>query len=140
MALWRILDYRTSDGENLIAEWYKKQDRGVQAGFDGALMILRAVEDWLNPPLDEFKVLEERHLGLCEVRFDIQVFNRTLKKVFKRKFRPVGIWWPKDHEFMFILGCEKSGRMYDPPCAFDLALKYKARFENGEGEACEHAW
>lgn len=133
MALWRFMDYCTEDGRNLIQEWYAAQAEAVKAAFDATLFILAATEDWTVKKFDGFKILTERHVGLGEIRFDLML-NRK-----KRKFRPVGIWPPSGRDFMILLGCEKSGRIYTPLNAFDLALEYKAQFEQGRGTICEHA-
>ena len=137
MAAWRFFDL-VIDDRNLIAEWYATQDARAQAAFDAALTTLAAVEDWLNPPLEEFKVLEKAHAGLCTVRFDVKTFNPETKKLVPRHFRPATIWHKEKRELILILGCEKSGRIYFPNNALDTALKYKSRYESGEGYLVEH--
>ena len=110
MALWRFSDYCTADGKNLIQQWYSEQDEAVQAVFDETLLTLRAVDDWADPDVKEFKELTREHRGLGEIRFDIPAVDPNTKNPFKRGFRPVGIWRPDRREFIFLLGCEKSGR------------------------------
>src|SRR5487761_1527528 len=115
MALWRLFDYITEDGHNLVAEWYEAQDPEVQAEFDATLLILSATENWDNEDLKEFKVLTKKHVGLGEVRFHVNALARGAKHPHRRRFRPVGIWPPAvDREFVLILGCEKSGRTFTP--------------------------
>jgi hypothetical protein len=138
MGPWRFLDYVTSGGQNLITEWYASQEEGVQSAFDGALRILGATENWLDPPLGEFKVLTGRHAGLCEIRFDLEIFNPQSKKWTKRKFRPATIWFPEERSLVLLIGCEKSGRIYTPHNAFDLALEHKRQYEAGNGTLYEH--
>ena len=138
MTLWRFSDYCTADGKNLIQQWYSEQDEAVQAVFDETLLTLRVVEDWADPGVMEFKELTREHRGLSEIRFDIPVVDPNTKKLFKRRFRPVGIWRPDRREFIFLLGCEKSGRTYKPHNAFGLALAHKEQFEQGKGMICEH--
>ena len=138
MALWRFMDYCTESGQNLIQEWYEAQGDAVKAEFDATLLTLGATEDWTATGVDEFKVLTGRHAGLCELRFDIGVREPGSRKSSKRRFRPVGIWRLEYRDFIILLGCEKSGRIYIPADAFDLALEYKALFEQGRGTICEH--
>lgn len=133
------MDYCTADGNNLIRQWYDQQDAGVQAVFDETVLTLRAIDDWSDPNVMEFKELTKKHRGLGEVRFDIFAVHPNTKKPFKRRFRPVGVWRPAQREFVFLLGCEKSGRSYKPNDAFGLALAYKEQFEQGKGMICEHA-
>jgi hypothetical protein len=125
MNRWKFWDYYDKDGNNLIVQWYLAQEVAVQAAFDWTLYTLAATEDWTDPRIDEFRVLTGRHFGLCEIRFDL-VINRV-----KRRFRPAGIWRPVQRDFILLLGCEKSGRIYKPQNAFDVALGYKSRFEQG---------
>ena len=129
---WRFLDYYTSDGVNLIRDWYLRQDADVQAVFDSVIRELETAKTWDDP--DYFKDLHKRHAGLSEIKFMIG----------KRKFRPVGFSLrdPTEDElgeFAIILGCEKSGRIYEPPNAFDTALELKRLYEDeGAGSLDEH--
>ena len=133
MPLWRFLDYITQDGHNLIREWHEGQDDdSIRARFDATLAILGATEDWTARGVEEFKVLTGAHIGLSEIRINMDVNSR------KRRFRPVGIWSQEERYFIFLLGCEKSGRIYMPANAFNLALDYKAQYERGIGGLCEH--
>jgi hypothetical protein len=139
MALWRFLDYITEDDENLIADWYKVQDDEVRAEFDATLLILGALDDWTGSYTEEFKPLTDKHMGLGEIRFSVDALAPGAKRPHKRRFRPVGIWPPVgDHEFILILGCEKSGRTFMPHGAFDTALRYKVLFDQGKGTTREH--
>jgi hypothetical protein len=132
MNRWKFWDYYDKDGKNLIGQWYLSQEVAVQETFDWTLYTLSATQDWTDKRVDEFRVLTGRHLGLCEIRFDL-VIDRM-----KRRFRPTGIWRPIQRDFILLLGCEKSGRIYKPQNAFDVALDYKRRFEQGEGRISEH--
>mgnify|MGYP000863774547 CR=1 FL=1 len=140
LVLWRFFDFITESGENLIAAWYEAQDPDVQAQFDATLLFLRATHDWEYPRIDEFKALTGRNQGLGELRFDVRVNRHGSRNPVKRRFRPVGIWPPvSPNSFILILGCEKSGRgTYVPHCAFDIAMRHKADFENREGAIHEH--
>ncbi len=135
---WTFMDYCTDDGHNLIQEWYDQQDVALQAAFDQTLLILRAVDDWTDPGMREFKKLTKRHQGLAEIRFKIPVINPETRKPFERRFRPAGIWRPEKRDFILLLGCEKVGRTNIPHDAFGLALNYKAQFEEGKGRIYEH--
>lgn len=88
--------------------------------------------------MDEFKALTDRHKGLGEVRFHIQVLAPGAKRPHRRRFRPVGIWPPAtERQFVFLLGCEKRRGVYVPHAAFDTALRHKALLERGEGSVRE---
>lgn len=138
MSLWRFFDYCTEDGVNLIQVWYLEQDGKVRAAFDATVFVLGATKDWEDPKVKEFKLLQNRHAGLAELRFDIDVRPPRAPKSYKRRFRPVGIWRPEQRQFILLLGCEKTRLTYTPAGAFDTALKYKRQFEQGRGWIREH--
>lgn len=131
---WRIWDYVTAQGRNLLQDWYGVQDEGVQAAFDNVVLLARATDDWVEPPQWWFSELTKKHVGLSEFRFTVK------GRMFERKFRPAGIFRRTEREFIFILGCEKKmgGLVYVPDRAFDTALKYKSDFEAGVGDRHEH--
>jgi hypothetical protein len=126
MALWRIMAYHLAGGSCPIQDWYAAQDIEVQAAFDAAFTTLNATADWSDTW--QFKELTKAHAGLGEIRF-------KLDGPPIRRFRPVGIWPPIiPNEFILLLGCEKNRSVYIPHDAFTLALEYKRRWEQGEGE------
>jgi hypothetical protein len=132
MSLWQIKAYYRPDGSCPIQDWYAEQDETVQARFDATLATLAATVDWTDTK--QFKVLSRGHVGLGEVRFKIEEKGRPV-----RRFRPVGIWPPLAHrEFILLVGCEKTKRLYLPPNAFALALELKAQLEAGIGEIHEY--
>lgn len=138
MALWRFFDYITEDDHNLMEEWYALQDPEVQAQFDATLFILGATEDWEDEKVLEFKPLTAEHSGLGEVRFHVMALAPQAKRPHRRRFRPAGVWPPATHhEFVLILGCEKSGRSFVPHDAFGLALRHKSLLEQGKGSIRE---
>ncbi len=138
MIPWRFSVYVTEDGRNLIQEWYDKQDEDVQAAFDHTLLTLRAVDDWLDKDVKEFKALDRQHAGLGELRFHVPTVHPVNKRPYRRRFRPPGIWRPTQRDFIILLGCEKRQRAYIPHGAFDLALRYKADLEQGRGTIREY--
>lgn len=138
MAAWRFFDYVTEGGADLLEDWYQSQDPEVQAEFDVTIGLLAATRDWGDDEFLGFKELKNKHAGLGEMRFHIVVTPPKPRRPYKRRFRPVGIWpCHTDGEFIFILGCEKSGMTYIAHAAFDAALRYKAEFETGKGTTCE---
>jgi hypothetical protein len=141
MSLWTIKAYYLANGTCPMRNWYTAQDVEVQAQFDATLATLVATEDWEDRDTKQFKVLRADHVGLGEIRFKIEEWQRGVRGRTKlvRRFRPVGIWPPVvEREFILLLGCEKSRGVYIPDDAFTLALEYKRRLEAGEGEANEY--
>jgi len=131
MPLWRIKAYYLQGGTCPIRDWYRRQDIPVQAEFDAALTTLRATEDWTDTKV--FGVMKKDQVGLGEIRF-------KLEKPIERRFRPVGIWPPiVEWEFILLVGCEKKrDGILIPLMAFTLALDYKRRLENAEGEVRDY--
>lgn len=113
------MDYCSPAGTNLVEAWYCRLPESVQAEFDVTLKILSIADDWRD--LKEFKHLRQK--GLCEIRF----------KVANVQYRPAGFFGPGPRCFSIYVGCKKKGGKYDPPNAFELALKNKSRVEQKEG-------
>ena len=133
MPLWRFMDYVSDGGENYIRRWYKGlDDDQIRADFDATLFTLAATEDWTHKRVKTFKILTGAHIGLCELRFTVELNGK------KRRFRPLGIWRKDSRDFILLGGLEKSGRIFIPPNAFELAFKRKAAFESGKGKLDEH--
>ncbi|HVA01237.1 MAG TPA: hypothetical protein VMV34_06215 [Terriglobia bacterium] len=147
MHYWRFLDYWSegNDRKNLIEEWYRNEGEELQAAFDTALNELAGTEDWRD--LGWFKVLTGKHTGLCEIKIDIPE-NPVVpgRKPPATHYRPVGFIKREpgefiSGEFVLLLGCKKSGRSYEPPNAFDLALDLKRKFqEEGRGRIHAHSF
>jgi len=138
MAFWKIFEYITEEGQNLMDQWYAVQHPEVQAQFDATLLILGSTENWEDESTEEFKPLSVTHPGLGEVRFHVNAHAPGARRPHRRRFRPVGIWPPTtSREFVLILGCEKSGRTFTPHDAFGRALRYKALFDQGKGTTRE---
>lgn len=85
--------------------------------------------------IKEFKELGPPHKGLSELRIDLQI--QSGKRQYKRHIRVAGLWLPEDHEFILLLGSEKSGRIYCPNNAFNIAEDLKRDFEHGRGSLIE---
>jgi hypothetical protein len=119
------MDFCSAAGNNLIEEWYwNRLPDEAQAEFDVTLKTLSIAEDWRG--LKEFKHLGRD--GLCEIRF----------KVANIQYRPAGFFGPGARCFSIYVGCYKKGKVYDPPNAFDLALKRKGMVARGEAFLNEH--
>lgn len=136
MPPWRIKAYYLAGGTCPIKKWYTGQIPEVRAEFDAALDVLRSTVDWTDTQL--FKILGKTHAGLGEIRFkleNVKIVHGQKKKIVRR-FRPVGIWPPSvEREFVLLAGCEKLPHgILIPSDAFTLALDYKRRLEEGEGE------
>ena len=137
---WRYQDYITDEGINRIREWYLLQEPEVRARFDTALAFLATQQQWDN--LKFSKPLERQHAGLVEIKFPSGDW----------KYRPVGIVASTPTVFQLIegsrvvvpgvfaliMGCRKSGRIYEPADAFDVALEYRAALLEGKGELRDH--
>lgn len=138
MRPWTFRAYVTPDGGCPIGDWYAQQEARVKAVFDDTRDKLRSEKDWLETDDLLFRPLQQKHIGLGEIRFHTIAINPINKRPFRRRFRPVGIWRPERHDFIFLLGCEKWGMNYCPKDAFDLALSYKALLEQGRGTVREY--
>lgn len=123
MALWRFMDYCSPAGKNLIEEWRLDLPEEAQAEFDVTLKTLSISEDWR--PMWEFENLGRE--GLCEIRF----------KSGKVQYRPAGFFGPGARTFSIYVGCQKKGKVYNPPDAFDLAMKRKRMVERREAYLIE---
>lgn len=111
MRYWRFMDYYSEAGNDLIEEWYLDQSPEVRADFDVTLRNLAGSQDWRG--LNEFKMLHGKHSGFGEIRF----------KTRNIQYRPVGRFGPGVREFTLLVGCYKKQRVYEPPDAFDRAVK-----------------
>lgn len=107
------MDYCSAAGNNLIDEWYWDLPDEAQAEFDVTLKTLSIREDWRG--LSEFDNLGRE--GLCEIRF----------KAGKVQYRPAGFFGPGAKCFSIYVGCKKKGNVYNPPDAFDLAIKRRSK-------------
>ena len=136
MAAWRFFEYVSAGGENPFRNWYLKQDEEVRAALDLTVYERTATHDWLTPPSrhakKQFKVLDQEHAGLAELRF--------WTDGGRRRFRVAGIYDPWGRRFVLLDGCEKEmgGEIYLPSDAFDKALKHKAALESGKGHLVDH--
>jgi hypothetical protein len=119
MAAWRFMDYCSAAGNNLIEEWYWDIPDAARAEFDVVLWTLSIAQDWRG--MREFKSLGFD--GLCEIRF----------KSENVQYRPAGFFGPGTRTFSIYVGCEKKGKVYKPPDAFDLAAKRRSKLVRGEG-------
>ena len=140
MTCWTFREYVTEEGINLIRRWYAEQDDQVRAEFDVTIRILKGTESWLDPEIDEFKLLTGAHagLGLGEIRFSVEVKRPGAPKAKKRRFRPIGMYHETEREFILILGCEKFGMNTVPTGAFDLATRHKTEFDQKRGWTHDH--
>ena len=123
MALWRFMDYCSAAGNNLIEEWFWDLPEDAQAEFDVTVKTLSITEDWRG--LSEFDNLGRE--GLCEIRF----------KAGKIQYRPAGFFGPGPRCFSIYVGCQKKGKVYDPPDAFGLAIKRRGMVQRGEASLSE---
>jgi hypothetical protein len=126
MKRWRFLNYHSEAGNNLVERWYRDQSVAVQADFDVTLNNLAGMEDWRDT--HEFKMLKGKYSGLGEIRF----------KTGNVQYRPIGTFGCGEKTFAILLGCRKKGSVYNPPDAFDLALRNKGLVAQGKGGFVEH--
>lgn len=123
MALWKFMDFHSEAGNNLIDDWYEDLDVQARADFDATLRNLSITPDWRG--LREFKHLGRN--GLCEIRF----------KTRNVQYRPTGFFGPGDRVFSIYVGAKKKQRVYDPPNAFELAIKRRDGLKQGKGSLRE---
>jgi hypothetical protein len=133
MRHWKIMDYYSPGGENLIWNWYELQGPAVQANFKYAVNEIAA-----TPNLDEepaFNPLRNDHRGLFTIRLEI------VERQKKRHFRPVGFWGPNTAELVLVDGYEKSGRSSVPPGVLDNVLDVQLSFYyEGKGTLYDHSF
>lgn len=122
---WKFSDYCSEAGTNLIQAWYDDQPVEAQADFDVTLNNLAGLRDWRG--LNEFKLLKGKHQKLGEIRF----------KTLNVQYRPVGCFGPGQREFTILVGCIKKQNVYQPPDAFDLALKRRSLLRQGRASTNE---
>lgn len=137
MSPWRFIAYHPKGEGCPIRDWYEAQHPKVQVAFDFTLATLKGTDVWVGTK--EFKELTREHLGLAELRFNVEFPKPgSPSGRVKRRFRPLGIWRPREREFVLLVGYEKSGRLRLPPNVFVLAFKYKREFGLGMGELHEY--
>ncbi|MGA3077552.1 MAG: type II toxin-antitoxin system RelE/ParE family toxin [Bryobacteraceae bacterium] len=109
----------------MIQEWYKHRDPSVRADFDTTLnnLSIAPAPDWRN--MKEFKHLGRE--GLCEIRF----------ATANVQYRVLGFFGPGKNTFSLYVGATHKQRIYNPPDAFDLAIKHRNSVKNGKGSLRE---
>jgi len=132
MTPWRFLDYITTEGRNLFAQWYAAQDDRVRAECEVTLGILRQTDDWEQPPIPQFKQFAKADVGLSEVRFYVDA-PRPKKNPRRRRLRGFGVYRKADRVFVLMNGAEEWGRHYLPTDALSEARRQKARLDQGLG-------
>jgi hypothetical protein len=115
------MDYCSGAGNDLVEEWYSKLLEEAQADFDTTLKNLSIAEGWRG--MKEFKMLGR---GIGEVRF----------KSGNVQYRPMGSF-EGERIFALLVGSTKKQNIYSPPDAFDLALKRRKLYKQGEGRLRE---
>jgi hypothetical protein len=134
MPVWQFFDYYPDGGGCPISDWYEAQTVPVRAVFAATVEDLGNTEDWSDPDLLSFDVLVQKpeHAGLSQVKFYV-IEGRT-----KKHYRALGRWREEAHEFIFLTGLQKSGRVTIPHNAFDEAIRLLRELEQGRGEIHEH--
>ncbi len=127
MKHWRFMDYCSEAGNDLIEEWYLDQNPEVRADFDVTLRNLAGSQDWHG--LNEFKMLHGKQSGFGEIRF----------KTRNIQYRPVGRFGPGVREFTLLVGCYKKQRVYEPPDAFDVAVRRWGLYKQGRATIRERS-
>jgi hypothetical protein len=126
MHRWKLFDFVSPAGRNLILKWYSSDlTCGEQARLDSLMAILRKKHVWGYP---EFKMLSGQQKGLGEIRLSGD----------RRAIRLVGFHRPGVAEFILLIGCTKKGRSYEPPNALETAVIRKRQVDEGTGRVCEH--
>lgn len=124
MALWRFMDFHSEiSDKSVIDEWYRDLDVRARADFDTTLKNLSIVSDWRG--MKEFKHLGRK--GLCEIRF----------KTANVQYRIAGFFGPGGRTFSLFIGATKKQKIYDPPDAFEKAIKRKDGLRQGKGKLRE---
>jgi hypothetical protein len=126
MKQWQIMDYCSEADNNLIEEWYHDLSMDAQAAFDWVTQELSGTADWRGR--SDFKALRGKHSGFAEIIFRVE----------NVQYRPVGCFGPSRRQFTLLVGCYKKQKVYNPPDAFDRAIKRWSLYKQGKATICEH--
>ena len=128
MMIWTFFDYVSDQGKNYIEVWVAK-DLSVseQEKFSDLLAMLRKMAQWKKEPF--YKALNVgKTRGLGELRFDGD----------RRKLRVLGTDKASGiNQYVLLVGCSHKQKIYDPPNAFETAIKRKTMLETGTGAIYE---
>lgn len=130
---WRFFDYITEDQENPFDIWYGQQVVDVKVECDLLIKALAETDDWdeARKRRRKYRELTRKHIGLCELVFNVPNPNR--------KFRLIGIRHLPIREFVLLGGCVRESRYsVIPATAFDDALKLKEHYDRRSGVLREH--
>jgi hypothetical protein len=126
MSVWRFLQYVSPQGRAAIDDWRKSLPVGVpRANLDTFLKTMAKSREWAPPDIDTLK--GSRYLGLMELRW----------KSGRKPHRVLG-YQSAEGEYTMLVGCTHDGRKYDPPDAFETAVRRKKQIESGEAQAREY--
>jgi hypothetical protein len=139
MPFWQFFDYITEDNRNPLSDWYGTLKADEQAIFDLLVKQLSETEHWdaVKKKRGKYKELEREDAGLTQLMFETE--RKHLGQLFKKQFRPLGVWKKAEGLFIFFAGCEKHGILGTiPPNAFKEARRLKEQFDAERGTTREH--
>jgi hypothetical protein len=126
MRTWRFLQYVSPQGRAAIDDWRKALAVGPpRADLDVFLKTMAKLREWAPPDIDTLK--GSRYQGLLELRW----------KSGRKPHRILG-YQSADREYTMLVGCTHDGKKYDPPDAFETAVRRRKQIESGEAQAREY--
>ena len=126
MRTWRFLQYVSPQGRAAIDDWRKALAVGPpRADLDVFLKTMAKLREWAPPDIDTLK--GSRYQGLLELRW----------KSVRKPHRILG-YQSADREYTMLVGCTHDGKKYDPPDAFETAVRRRKQIESGEAQAREY--
>lgn len=113
MAIWRFRCFVSTNGRNVITDWYEDLLPKEQADFDAEIEIWRTQAKWDSRDFEPLK--GQKYKSLFEHKF----------KSCGKQHRVFGCFGPDPGQYTLLLGCTHKDKIYDPPEAFDTALRRK---------------
>ncbi|HXK28007.1 MAG TPA: hypothetical protein VJ646_07115 [Candidatus Binatia bacterium] len=121
MIIWRFRCFVSANGRNVISHWYEDLSPKEQADFDAEIEIWRKQVEWDSRDFERLK--GQKYKSLFEHKF----------KSCGKQHRILGCFGPEPRQYTFLLGCTHKGKIYDPPEAFDTALRRKSQLAQDIG-------
>lgn len=120
---WRLFDYVSPGGNNLIEEWLRNESDDTQLAFQALLKNIGKTEkhtEWAG--WRGFLRGKPGREGIWELGF----------KSDGRQYRVFGCFWRERKEATLLVGCYHKGKVYHPADALDSSIKRIRKLRSGE--------